>query len=55
MSAEICEVLCPQSHIRGTTPSCKRARELTFSHYTKRQITEQLIFQSHGSMYGVGP
>ena len=26
-----------------------------FSHYTKRQITEQLIVQSHSSIYGVGP
>ena len=35
--------------------NCKRARELTLSRYTKRQITEQLIVQSHGSIYGVGP
>jgi len=32
-----------------------RAREPTLSCYTKRQITEQLIVQSHGSIYGVGP
>jgi len=34
---------------------CKRAREPTLTCYTKRQITEQLIVQSHGSIYGVGP
>ena len=41
--------------IRGKGCFCKRAREPTLSRYTKRWITEQLIVQLLGSIYGVGP